>query len=37
MMIKSKIDKRQQNINCKLCGNKDKLINYSINECRKLV
>ena len=31
--VKAKIDKTQQNSNCKLCGDSDKTINYIISEC----
>ena len=33
--IKAKIDKVQQNCKCRLCGDRDKMINH-ISECRKL-
>ena len=34
--IKARIDKTQQNSKCRLCGDKDKTINYIISECSKL-
>ena len=34
--IKARMDKTQQNSKCKLCGDRDKTINYIISECRKL-
>ena len=34
--IKARRDKRQENSKCKLCGDRDKTINYIISECRKL-
>ena len=33
---KARIDKTQQNIKCRLCGDKDKSINHIISECSKL-
>ena len=35
--IKAKIGKTQQNIKCRLCGDRDETINYIISECSKLV
>ena len=35
--VKAKIDKMQQNSRCKLCSNRDKMINHIISECSKLV
>ena len=34
--IKARIDKTQQNSECRLCGNGDKTINHIISECSKL-
>ena len=34
--IKARIDKMQQNSNCKLCGDRDETINHIISECSKL-
>ena len=34
--IKVRIDKTQQNSNCRLCGDRDETINHIINECSKL-
>ena len=34
--IKVRIDKRQQNNKCKLCGDRDETINHIISECSKL-
>ena len=34
--IKERIDKKQQNSKCRLCGDRDKTINHIITECRKL-
>ena len=34
--IKPKIDKMQQNSNCRLCGDRDETINHIISECSKL-
>ena len=34
---KAKIDKTQQNINCRVCGDRDETINHIISECSKLV
>ena len=34
--IKAKIDKRQQNSNCRLCSDRDDTINHIISECSKL-
>ena len=31
--MKAKIDKRQQNSKCILCGNKDETVNHIISEC----
>ena len=33
--MKVKIDKRQQNSKCRLCGDKDKTVNHIISECSK--
>ena len=33
---KARIDKKQQNIKFKLCGDRDETINHNISECRKL-
>ena len=33
---KAKIDKTQQNCRCRLCGDRDKTINYIIRKCSKL-
>ena len=35
--VTGKIDKTEQNRNCWLGGDKDKIINYIISECSKLV
>ena len=34
--IKARIDETQQNSKCKLCGDKDKMINHIVSECSKL-
>ena len=34
--IKTRIDKTQQNSNCRLCGDRDETINHIISECSKL-
>ena len=34
--IKARIDKTQQNSKCRLCGDRDEIINHKISECRKL-
>ena len=34
--IKARIDKNQQNSKCRLCGDRDEIINYIISECSKL-
>ena len=34
--INARIDKRQQNSKCRLCGDRDEMINHIISECRKL-
>ena len=34
--VKEKIDKTQQNRKCRLCGDRDKMINHIISECSKL-
>ena len=34
--IKVRIDKTQQNSNCRLCGERDETINHMISECSKL-
>ena len=34
--IKARIDKRQQNSKCTLCGDRDEAINYKISECNIL-
>ena len=34
--IKARIDKTQQNIKCRLCGDRDETINHIISECSKL-
>ena len=34
--IKARIDKTQQNSNCRLCGDRDETINHIISECSKL-
>ena len=34
--IKMRIDKMQQNSKCRLCGDRDKMINHRISECSKL-
>ena len=34
--MKAKIDKTQQNSKCKLCGDRDEMINHIISECSKL-
>ena len=34
--IKARIDKRQQNSECTLCGDRNETINHIINECNKL-
>ena len=34
--IKARIDKKQQNSKCRLCGDRDETINYIISECSKL-
>ena len=35
--IKVRIDKTEQNIKCRLFGDRDELINHKISECNKLV
>ena len=35
--VKAKIDMPQLNSKCKLCDNKDKMINHTISKCSKLV
>ena len=35
--MKAKIDKRQQNSKCMLCGDRDETINHIISECSKSV
>ena len=35
--VKAKIDKMQQNSRCRLCNDRDELINHIIRECSKLV
>ena len=35
--IKAKIDKMQQNSKCRLCGDRDEMINHIISECSNLV
>ena len=34
--IKARIDKMQQNSKCRLCGDRDEMINHIISECSKL-
>ena len=34
--IKARIDKTQQNSKCRLCGDRDEIINHIISECSKL-
>ena len=34
--VKGKIDKTQQNTRCRLCIDRDEIINHIISECRKL-
>ena len=34
--IKARVDKKQQNSKCKLCGDRDETINHIISECSKL-
>ena len=34
--IKARIDKTQQNSKCRLCGDRDEMINHIIRECSKL-
>ncbi len=34
--IKAKIDKMQQKSKCRLCGDRDDMINHIISECSKL-
>ena len=34
--IKTRIDKTQQNNTCRLCGDRDEIINHIISECSKL-
>ena len=34
--IKARIDKKQQNNKCRVCGDRDETINYIISECSKL-
>ena len=34
--IKARIEKTQQNIKCRLCGNRNETINHIISECNKL-
>ena len=34
--IKVRIDKNQQNSKCRLCGDRDEIINHIISECSKL-
>ena len=34
--IKARIDYTQQNSRCRLCGDRDKTIDYIISECSKL-
>ena len=34
--IKARIDRTQQNSNCKLCGDRDENINHIISDCSKL-
>ena len=34
--IKARIDKTQQDSNCRLCGDRDEMINHIISECSKL-
>ena len=34
--MKTRIEKTQQNSNCRLCGDKDETINHIIRECSKL-
>ena len=34
--IKARIDKTQQNSKCRLCGDRDEMINHMISECSKL-
>ena len=35
--IKARIDKTQQNSRCRLCGDRDEMINHIISECSKLI
>ena len=35
--INARIDKTQQNSKCRLCGDRDEMINHIISECSKLV
>ena len=35
--VKAKIDKTQQNSKCRLCGDRDEMINHKITECSKLM
>ena len=34
--IKARIDQRQQNRKCRLCGDRDETINHIMSECSKL-
>ena len=34
--VKAKIDKTQHNSECRLCGDRDKMINHIISKCSKL-
>ena len=34
--VKARIDKTQQNSKCRLCGDRDEIINHIISECSKL-
>ena len=34
--IKARIDKKQQNSRCRLCSDRDEMINHMISECSKL-
>ena len=34
--VKTRIDKTQQNSKCRLCGDRDEIINHIISECNKL-
>ena len=36
-LIKARIDKTQQNIKCRLCGDRDDTINHIISECNPLI